>query len=315
LDPFAGVGTIPFEAALQGKRAYGFDLSPAAFTIASAKVQQPTEEGCMTVIEDLEDFISDNIPTEQEIAEVSELGFNGKIVEYYESQTLREVILARRYFQMNPPGTPEDFFVLASLLHILHGNRPYALSRRSHPITPYKPSGPYEYRSLIDRVTAKVQRGLRESLPKDFRPGRTFLQDAVSWWPREIEDLDAIITSPPFFDSTRFYLANWLRLWFVGWSQHDFEARPLGFVDERQKKDFDVYVPILRQARERLKPNGVVVFHLGKSVKCDMAAELQKLATRWFRSADLFDESVTHCESHGIRDKGTVTSHQYLVLY
>ena len=43
LDPFAGVGTIPFEAALAGKHAYGFEISPAAFAIASAKVQEPTE--------------------------------------------------------------------------------------------------------------------------------------------------------------------------------------------------------------------------------------------------------------------------------
>ena len=95
----------------------------------------------------------------------------------------------------------------------------------------------------------------------------------------------------------------------------DFEARPSVFVDEQQKSSFDVYIPILRQARERLKSNGVLVLHLGKSVKCDMAAHLQKLGKQWFRSADLFDESVAHCESHGIRDKGTVTSHQYLVLY
>lgn len=315
LDPFAGVGTIPFEAALQGKRAFGFDLSPAALIIASAKVQQPSEEACMTAIKNLESFIRRNETTEQEQAEVRELGFNGKIVEYYEAQTLKEVILARRYFQANPPEISEDFFVLASLLHILHGNRPYALSRRSHPITPYKPTGPYEYRSLIDRVTTKVQRSIRVGLPENFQPGKMYLQDAVSWWPREIENLDAIITSPPFFDSTRYYLANWLRLWFSGWSQHDFDVRPLGFVDERQKRSFDVYIPVLRQARERLKPDGVIVLHLGKSKKCDMAAELQRLAKRWFRSADLFDESVAHCESHGIRDKGTVTSHQYLILH
>ena len=84
---------------------------------------------------------------------------------------------------------------------------------------------------------------------------------------------------------------------------------------KNKKNSFDVYIPILRQAKERLKSNGVVVLHLGKSVKCDMADNLQKLGKRWFRSVDLLDESVVHCESHGIRDKGTVTSHQYLVLY
>jgi hypothetical protein len=45
-----------------------------------------------------------------------------------------------------------------------------------------------------------------------------------------------------------------------------------------------------------------------------MAAALVKVAVRWFRVADLFSEQVEHCESHGIRDKGTVTAHQFLVL-
>ena len=315
LDPFAGVGTIPFEAALTGKHAYGFEISPAAFAIASAKVQQSTEQGCTTVIDRLKDFIVCHSVIDAEITEANHLGFNGKIAEYYESQTLREILLARRYFQIHPSETPEEQFVFASLLHILHGNRPYALSRRSHPLTPYKPTGPYEYRPLVNQLRAKVQRGLDEDLTVNFRPGKIFFQDATGWWPREVDQLDAIITSPPFFDSTRFYSANWLRLWFSGWSAHDFKTRPSVFVDEKQKSSFDVYVPILRQAKERLKSNGVVVLHLGKSAKCDMADHLQKFGKRWFRSVDLFDESVAHCESHGIRDKGTVTAHQYLVLY
>ena len=76
----------------------------------------------------------------------------------------------------------------------------------------------------------------------------------------------------------------------------DFEVRPSVFIDEQQKNSFDVYIPILRQARERLKSDGVLVLHLGKSVKCDMADHLQELGKRWFRSADLFDESVVHCD-------------------
>ena len=315
LDPFAGVGTIPFEASLDGKHAYGFEISPAAFAIAYAKVQQPTTQGCTIVINKVNDFINCHSITEAEFAEVNELGFNGKIAEYYEQQTLREILLARRYFHKYPTETPEDWFVLASLLHILHGNRPYALSRRSHPLIPYKPTGPYEYRPLINQLRAKVHLSLVEDLPLSFKPGKIFFQDATDWWPREVDQLDAIITSPPFFDSTRFYAANWLRLWFSGWSAKDFQTCPTVFVDEKQKTSFDTYVPIFRQARERLKPNGVVVMHLGKSVKCDMAGNLQKLGKRWFRSVDIFNESVAHCETHGIRDKGTVTAHQYLVLY
>lgn len=315
LDPFAGVGTIPFEAALNGKQGYGFEISPAALAIASAKVQQPTRDGCTEAIETLAEYINCHSISEVEVYEVNHLGFNGKIAEYYEQQTLNEVLLARRYFRTHLPENPDELFVFSSLLHILHGNRPYALSRRSHPLTPYKPTGPFEYRPLINQLRAKVQRSLEEDLPMNFQDGKVFFQDATGWWPREVDQLDAIITSPPFFDSTRFYSANWLRLWFSGWSAQDFKTRPSVFVDEKQKHSFDVYTPIFRQAKERLRTNGVVVLHLGKSVKCDMAEHLHKIGKQWFRSADIFNESVAHCESHGIRDKGTVTSHQYLVLY
>lgn len=315
LDPFAGAGTIPLEAALQGRHGYGFDLSPAAFIIASAKLQQQSFQECKEVIKALEKFMQNNSPTYEEISEAKYFGFNGTIEEYYEARNLIEIILARRYFRINPPDSPPQMLVLASLLHILHGNRPYALSRRSHPITPYKPSGNFEYRPLIESLTKKVKRTLDAEVTSNFKNGTMFLQDATNWWPREAYNFDAVITSPPFFDSTRFYLANWLRLWFAGWSAIDFESRPLVFVEERQKQSFDVYIPVLRQARERLKPGGVVVFHLGKSNKCDMASKLKTLGLKWFRSAEVFNESVAHCESHGIRDKGTVTSHQYLILY
>ena len=117
-----------------------------------------------------------------------------------------------------------------------------------------------------------------------------------------------------FFDSTRFYLANWIRLWFAGWTSTDFKERPPAFVDERQKRSFDVYEPVIRQARERLKPGGVCVFHLGRSRKCDMADEVSTIARPWFRNVEIATEDVAHCESHGIRDKGTVSEHSFLVM-
>lgn len=253
-DPFAGVGTIPFEAALQGKKAYGFDLSPSAYIISSAKLTIPNANNTAQVIDDLEKFIECYEPTHEELKETQTFGFNGKLVEYYHQRTLREILAARRFFQDLPEPTPSMMLVRASCLHILHGNRPYALSRRSHPITPYSPSGAFEYRSLIVRLREKVARSLDCDLPENFVEGRAYHQDAASWWPLEIDYLDAVITSPPFFDSTRFYLANWLRLWFCGWSASDFKQKPRQFVDERQKEGFAVYELVIRQAKERLKP-------------------------------------------------------------
>ena len=194
------------------------------------------------------------------------------------------------------------------MLHILHGNRPYALSRRSHPITPFAPSGEFEYRSVVEHLSEKVLRSLDVQYPDLFKEGSIYFLDATSWWPTEIDQLDAIITSPPFFDSTRFYMSNWIRLWFSGWEREDFDKRPRQFLEMRQQESMRVYEAILRQAKERLKPGGSLIMHLGKSRKCNMGQELSRLAKPWFSHMDLFEESVAHCESHGIRDKGTVAS-------
>lgn len=314
LDPFGGVGTISFEAALEGISSWSFEISPAAFHIATAKVGLPNQVECAKLQDDLEKCIEGGEVSEVERTAARDIRFNGPLANYFSPKTFNEILLARRFFLRHPPRTASESLVFSCLLHVLHGNRPYALSRRSHPITPFAPTGPAEYRPLIPRLREKVSRSFETARNENFIPGKVLFQDATSWWPREVSDLDAVITSPPFFDSTRFYLANWMRLWFCGWEVGDFRIQPLSFVDERQKIGFEIYEPIFRQARERLKPGGVVVLHLGKSRKCDMAKVLARVAVRWFRVADVFTEEVDHCESHGIRDKGTVTAHQFLLL-
>jgi DNA modification methylase len=314
LDPFAGVGTIPFEAALQGARSYGFEISPAALPIAGAKVGRADPDAVSGILRRLERFIADEKPSRGDTQRAAKINFNSTIPEYFEPRTMREVLLARRFFQEEPVQDPSTQLVFASILHILHGNRPYALSRRSHPITPFAPTGPYEYKSLIRSLSDKLSKSMSAVLPATFEPGTVYECDATGWWPQEVTNLDAIVTSPPFFASTRFYLANWMRLWFAGWEREDFDTKPRSFLDERQRQSFRVYEPIFRQARERLNSTGAFVLHLGRSKKCDMAAMIAEVALPWFTVADQFSESVAHCESHGIRDKGTVTDHQFLVL-
>jgi RMKL-like, methyltransferase domain len=314
VDPFSGVGTIPFEAALHAVESWAFDISPPAVHITKAKIEGAASDECETLLTALEKHLKSERPSEADKKGADAIRFNGPLLGYFEKTTFNEVLLARRYFLDHSPSTPSESLVFACLLHILHGNRPYALSRRSHPITPFAPTGPAEYRALIPRLRDKVERSLACLMPPTFRRGHSLFQDATEWWPAEVKEIDAVITSPPFFDSTRFYMGNWMRLWFSGWEAADFQQRPMAFVDQRQKQSFEVYHPILRQCRERLKTGGVVVFHLGESRKCDMAEELARIAKTWFRIADVYTESVTHCESHGIRDKGTVVSHQYLVL-
>lgn len=314
-DPFVGVGTIPFEACLNGRTGYGMDISIMAYFISQAKVGRTEKRIAHDCIKRLNDYIHCNKVTDRELELYGDFGLNRSLREYYHVDTLAEILLARRFFQKFPPANPSEMVVISALMHILHGNRPYALSRKSHPITPYAPTGEFIYKNLTEKLFEKVNKFFNEPLSDTFTEGQIFLQDSTIEWPEIITDLDAVITSPPFFDSTRFYNANWIRLWFSGWEPSDFKTMPNSYVDERQKKSLAVYYPIFQQAKERLKNGGVMVLHLGKSPKCNMGIELKRIACRWFNHAELFDESVEHCNTFGIKDIGTVTDHQYLVLY
>jgi tRNA G10 N-methylase Trm11 len=314
LDPFAGVGTIPFEAQLMGHTGFGFDISPAAIAISRAKLEGVVPSEVSKVLKQIEARLHSADAKEIDLRDLDGIRFNGPLIEYFHPKTLAEILAARSFFAKHPPSDGATALVFSALLHILHGNRPYALSRRSHPITPFAPTGPTEYRSLMQRLRVKVEKSLQSIAHEKPRLGRAFFQDATDIWPKEIDKLDAIITSPPFFDSTRFHTANWMRLWFAGWNAADFKEKPAAFIDERQKQSFDVYRSVFEQSAERLNPGGFFLIHLGKSRKCDMAAALRTAAGSFLEPVDFFTESVEHCESHGIRDKGTVTHHQYLLM-
>lgn len=315
LDPFSGSGTIPFEAALNGRFSYGLDIGLLATSISNAKLMNPSPNKVKRLIKRLEKYLAENEPSKKTIDDCEEVKFNKTIPEYFHKNTLREILVARDFFSKNQkPESPEWALVLSCMLHILHGNRPYALSRRSHPITPYAPTGEYEEKSLIKHLSNKVNKSLETEKPETYIEGHCYQSDVLSDWPEDINQLDAIITSPPFFDSTKFYMTNWMRYWFCGWGKKDFEEKPKSFLEVLQKQSFDGYDYIFKMCHERLKKGGLAVFHLGHSDKCNMGKSLTVYAEKYFKVRDLFTESVEHCELHGIADKGSVKGHQYLIL-
>lgn len=314
-DCFSGSGTVPFEAALNNRIPLGMDINPISVVLSSAKVLSPTLEGLQQEFESLSSFIKTYEPSTAEQEKAAVFGYNKTLSEYYHPKTLLEIIQARKYFYENKRNDANYYFLLGALLHILHGNRPYALSRTSHPITPYAPSGDFVYKSLLSKVNEKVNRAYKETVKSKIVQGKIFEQDILDEWPDEINDVNAIITSPPFFDSTRYYITNWLRSWFLGWEFEDFDREKERFIDTIQKKGFDVYDVILEKCKERLAKDGVVVFHLGKSKKKDMGEAIKPYAAKYFDSVELYNEDVSELEKHGIKDKGTVNVHQYLVMH
>lgn len=314
-DCFCGSGTIPFEAALNNRAAVGMDINPISIVVSSAKLFPPTFESLQKEYSNLSSFINSYESSSEELEKAENFGFNKTLKDYFHSETLLEIIKAREYFIQNKSNSESYFFLLASLLHILHGNRPYALSRTSHPITPYAPSGSFIYKSVLNKVYQKATRAFNVVLKSKIVPGKIFEQNILSDWPYEINEINSIITSPPFFDSTRYYITNWMRSWFLGWELEDFNREKEKFVDTIQKKDFGVYDLILGKCKERLAKSGIVIFHLGKSKKKDMGQAIIPFAKKYFDNVELYNEDVSKLEKHGIKDKGTVNVHQYLIMH
>ncbi len=314
LDPFCGSGTIPLEACLQGRNGFGIDIGRFPCIVTNAKLRPASVTSCESLLADLENFIKDYQPTPPEYEDAAAVSFNKSIPDYFHPDTLREILAARSFLLRSKTRSAAFDLLYASTLHLLHGNRPYALSRRSHPLTPYAPTGPTEYRCLMDRLRDKVTRTLSCDRGNAFAKGRCYLGDALHAWPEALSKINAVITSPPFFDSTRFYLMNWMRMWFTGWSRQDFDTKPQEFLEVRQKQSMEVYDPVFEIAAERLVTNGLFVMHVGVSYKKDMTSTIADIGSRHLRLVDVFVEGVDHCESHGVRDKGTVKGHGYVVF-
>lgn len=313
LDPLCGVGTIPFEACLQGRVGIGNDLSEMAYVVTKSKVEMPDYSEVQIVLCELNEYIESNKDIHP-VDEYKEFGFNGKLPSYFERETYKEILCARTFFLDRIENiSAAEAMVFSALLHVLHGNRPYALSRHSHPLTPYAPTGEFEYKKVIEKITQKITSNYKEKDFSNYRIGQAIYGDYSELTAKGIK-ADWIICSPPFADSIRFYMNNWMRLWLCGWEPNDYKIADELFLDSKQKNNFDVYLSFFEMCYKVLAPQGKVISHLGKTKNIDMAKELSERATQWFDIVYSAGEDVEQIEKHGIKDKGSTIEHQFLFL-
>jgi hypothetical protein len=311
LDPLGGVGTIAFEAALLGRPAFTCDLSPFAASIARAKIAPPASSNLIDNLRKFEKELGCVSLSAEDYA-ASEFGLNAQVKDYYHPKTLDEVLKARRLLN-KPKLSRERNFIKACTLHILHGNRPYALSRTSHPITPFNPSGRFEYRSLINRLETRCERLMKLDWPQDFIPGTSWHSDFRKLPDLLTQPVNAVICSPPF-PGMRFDRPNWLRLWFCGWTEKNFHQTSRQFLERQQGKTFEVYNEFFSVCHDVTTNGAPIILHVGGSKGYEMAEKLKALGSRFFKFRSTVYENVAHIEKHGIKDKGTTSAHILLVF-
>jgi len=309
LDPFSGSGTVPFEAALQGRRALATDISTLGHVISSAKICPPSSKAGWAMLNALEDAVSSN----WRIVDPSEM--ESEILDFYHERTAAEILAARRFLRKVTAEFQKDeagLFLAACMVHLLHGNRPYALSRRSHNIIPIPPKGPRHYKSVIGALRDKVSRVFASSLSADFIDGQS-LQCSADRLPFAEQSVDAIITSPPFLGTTDFLRQNRIRLWFLGWDYSVQAAHKRDFLEHDYHPDR--FRSILRELHRVARPGCVVVFHVGFVKKFSMTEFLAPLFEEsGFTEAGRVREDTSDLESHGRTDRGGTHTHEFLIL-
>lgn len=305
LDPFSGCGTIPFEACLLGRVGIGADLSPLAYRLTRAKTSLASRQEVFTEIEHLHDlFRSQVVEDDSQVPE--------KVRNFYHGNTLNEILVAKRFLEQRVrSGSASASVVWSVIAHILHGNRPYALSRRSHNILPIPPKGDVVYKSLIRSAKSKIVRLYARAFPEACVCGEAYESDALHL--KLSEPVDALITSPPFLGTTEFLKQNWLRMWFAGWSADAIAAKLSEFLE--YQRDLSQYAPFFKRFRSLLRDDGLMILHLGVVKKVDMAKELTPFAeAAGFHKIGLVYEDAKDLESHGRTDRGSTHTHQFLFM-
>jgi len=257
-DPFSGSGTVALEAWAARRRVVANDLSPYANLLTRAK---------LFPYRSLEDALRD---IENVSAEATELRGDvdlkkvpGWVRQFFHPETLRDTlswtsVLKRR----------RRWFLLASLLGILHHQRPGFLSFPSSHTVPYlrvkkfpRSRFPelYEYRSLRDRLEAKVKRAFRRVPELDFNVTRACFSKRVDALV-PAERVDAIITSPPYMRQLDYGRDNRLRLWFLG--VHDWHS-----LDRIVSPGEEAFLELMRRCFTKwktvLKPSHCCVLVIG----------------------------------------------------
>ncbi|MFN0105905.1 MAG: DNA adenine methylase [Bryobacteraceae bacterium] len=213
-DPFSGSGTVALEAWVAGRNIVANDLSPYAALLTRAKLFPYTS--LKAAARDIENLA----PEAEEARQAVDLrSVPAWVREFFHPETLRETLGWTLTLRER-----RRWFLLASLLGILHHQRPGFLSFPSSHTVPYlrkkafpPPEFPelYAYRSLRDRLDAKVKRAFRR-VPELNRSlvRNCFAKSAHSLTPKQ--KVDAIITSPPYMRQLDYARDNRLRLWFLG---------------------------------------------------------------------------------------------------
>lgn len=264
-DPFAGRGTVPLEALLQGRRGLGADANPLAHALTRAKVKVPSASSVAARLRQLETaYKQAKVDTDQVPADIRML---------YSASTLRQLVFLRDELRATGHIDP---FITGLVLGMLHANHSGSGATRGFSIS--MPNtfamAPGYVREYIERerlVAPDVDvfemlkaRAGRYDLPgRAIITGRSWLRDATRTVPCEVRAArpKLIFTSPPYLEVIKYGKYNWVRLWFL---KADAKAVDAGLMSSGSLARYvEFMTKVLRQLKTAVADDGFVCLVIG----------------------------------------------------
>lgn len=283
VDPFCGSGVVPLEASASKRRVAAGDWSPYAFILTKAKLlPPPTLKNALNRFETIWES-SRHIIDQQDLRTVPKW-----VRSFFHPETLRSALALRDVCVYQ-----QEHFLLACLLGILHHQRPGFLSYPSSHLVPYLRNlkfprtefpGLYVERDVKARMLAKITRTYKRLPIQALAKPRVLLVDARNF-PR-IQDIHAVITSPPYMNELDYVRDNRLRLWFIERSLP--AGLELGTLNK--KKAFTALLSnVCCRLAPMIRPQGVFALVLGDATRGGQSINTATIAKEIFSAHDELD--------------------------
>lgn len=298
LDPFAGRGTTPLQAIVEGRIGVGNDLNPLAHLLTAAKVEPATraEHATRLAVLRLAHRRGEGEWTDLGRTVAADPGAGGVLVPSagsglgpdagtepvpaevalaFDPWTLGQVLALRSQLDLTDRT---DRSLAAALAGILHGKTagylttlmPNTFSMAPGYVRRFAATTGYEAprRDAFALLEAKLARLHRDPLPTT--PGLALAGDARDVGARAPEALRArglpertrlVVTSPPYLRVLKYGYYNWLRTWLLGFDSRAIDA---ALDDAHRRAPYLAFMAeVLGGLHEALADDAVVVLVIG----------------------------------------------------
>lgn len=219
LDPFGGRGTTSIQANLEGHYAVHNDISPLAVFLGKSRKVIPD---VATIEKKLHSL---NLSKKTQESEM-----DNDLLAFFHKDTLNEIKNLKKLSLEDE--SPEMQYIRLTALSRLHGHSPgffsvYTFPQLSIPASAQRKNNitrgqKPEYRELKPRIIKKMRNDLSMPLPPfyhEFSKHNLYLNNDS----RKLEGLDnsvvdLAVTSPPFLDKVDYAMDNWMRTWFLNFT-------------------------------------------------------------------------------------------------